>query len=239
MYFKEFHGGFGKPQVFLRNGQVAYCDCSFALKPCHACLWRTAPLNFEGFHVMAALVKTSVMARWSVEAWPLALSQLHERAHTCHIVLLLVLVWWRILCQKSLGHMQVWEWILLWINIAYQPEAVVLRISCKKRCQIDSISPAFQDMQELLRMRVLSIPSPPLHFAMWCLSPSGGKSQTGMQEREIHIYIYICCEVIIWAKFGHFRCYYLGQAGVIIWAKLFLAYKNSGFKRFFAHTVII
>ena len=54
-----------------------------------------------------------------------------------------------------------------------------------------------------------------------------------------YIYIYICCEVIIWAKFGHFRCYYLGQVGVIIWAKLFLAYKTSGFKRFFAHTVII
>ena len=53
------------------------------------------------------------------------------------------------------------------------------------------------------------------------------------------MYIYICCEVIIWAKFCHFRCYYLGQVGVIIWAKLFLAYKNSGFKRFFAHTVII
>ena len=55
----------------------------------------------------------------------------------------------------------------------------------------------------------------------------------------IHIYIHICCEVIIWAKFGHFRCYYLGQVGVIIWAKLFLAYKSSGFKRFFAHTIII
>ena len=55
----------------------------------------------------------------------------------------------------------------------------------------------------------------------------------------IYVYIYICCEVIIWAKFGHFRCYYLGQVGVIIWAKLFLAYKNSGFKRFLAHTVII
>ena len=48
----------------------------------------------------------------------------------------------------------------------------------------------------------------------------------------LYMYIYICCEVIIWAKFGHFRCYYLGQVGVIIWAKLFLAYKNSGFKRF-------
>ena len=26
-----------------------------------------------------------------------------------------------------------------------------------------------------------------------------------------HTYIYICCEVIIWAKFGHFQSYYLGQ----------------------------
>ena len=25
------------------------------------------------------------------------------------------------------------------------------------------------------------------------------------------LYIYICCEVIIWAKFGHFQSYYLGQ----------------------------
>ena len=32
---------------------------------------------------------------------------------------------------------------------------------------------------------------------------------------------------------------YLGQVGVIIWAKLFLAYENGGFKRFLAHTVII
>ena len=56
---------------------------------------------------------------------------------------------------------------------------------------------------------------------------------------NIYIYVYvcvfICCEVIIWAKFGRLRCYYLGQVGVIIWAKLFLAYKNSGFKRFW-HT---
>ena len=70
------------------------------------------------------------------------------------------------------------------------------------------------------------------------------KNKREIRERERDrergdIYIYICCEVIIWAKFGHFRCYYLGQVGVIIWAKLFLAYKNSGFKRFFAHTVII
>ena len=38
--------------------------------------------------------------------------------------------------------------------------------------------------------------------------------------------VYICSEVIIWAKFGHFRCYYLGQVGVIIWAKLFWTYKK-------------
>ena len=65
----------------------------------------------------------------------------------------------------------------------------------------------------------------------------------------IYIYIYACCGVIIWAKFGLLRCYYLGQVwflqntvcqkhykigvsafflkklraqiwGVIIWAKL-------------------
>ena len=51
----------------------------------------------------------------------------------------------------------------------------------------------------------------------------------------VYIYIYICCEVIIWAKFGHFRCYYLGQVGVIIWAKLFLAYK-IGVSSDFWHT---
>ena len=28
---------------------------------------------------------------------------------------------------------------------------------------------------------------------------------------NIYIYIYICCGVIIWAKFGLLRCYYLGQ----------------------------
>ena len=67
-------------------------------------------------------------------------------------------------------------------------------------------------------------------FAFGCPHPS---------SLYIYIYIYACCEVIIWAKFGHFRCYYLGQVAVIIWAKLFLAYKNSGFKRFLAHTVII
>ena len=55
-----------------------------------------------------------------------------------------------------------------------------------------------------------------------------------------HIYIYICCEVIIWSKFGGFwkllsgpswvfGSYYLVQVCV-------LAYKNSGFKRFVLHT---
>ena len=56
----------------------------------------------------------------------------------------------------------------------------------------------------------------------------------------IHTYIYIyVVKFFVWAKFGHFRCSYLGQVGVIIWAKLFLANKNRGFKRFLAHTVII
>ena len=53
-------------------------------------------------------------------------------------------------------------------------------------------------------------------------------------------YIYMCCEVIIWSKFGIFGSYYLVQVGfleVIIWSKfVFLTYKNSGFKRFVLHT---
>ena len=65
------------------------------------------------------------------------------------------------------------------------------------------------------------------------------RAKLGPDKNFIYIYIYKSCEVIIWAEFGLFRCYYLGQVGVIIWAKLFLAHKNSGFKRFFAHTVII
>ena len=53
-------------------------------------------------------------------------------------------------------------------------------------------------------------------------------------------YIHICCEVIIWAKFGVLNIgYFLGQAKVIIWAKLILAYFYSGFKWIFAHSVII
>ena len=42
----------------------------------------------------------------------------------------------------------------------------------------------------------------------------------------------LCCEVIIWAKFGPFKGYYLGQVGVVIRAKVLLAYLYSGFERF-------
>ena len=35
------------------------------------------------------------------------------------------------------------------------------------------------------------------------------------------LHIYICCEVIVWAKFGLLNGYYLGQVRVIIiWAKV-------------------
>ena len=71
------------------------------------------------------------------------------------------------------------------------------------------------------------------------LSPNNSPRTRWSYRETIYICVCVCCEVIIWAKFGHFRCYYLGQVGVMIWAKLFLAYKNSGFKQFLAHTVII
>ena len=50
--------------------------------------------------------------------------------------------------------------------------------------------------------------------------------------------IYICCEVIIWAKFGHLKGYYLGQVRVIIWAKFFGLYLKW-FQAIFANSVII
>ena len=34
------------------------------------------------------------------------------------------------------------------------------------------------------------------------------------------MYTYVCCEVIIWSKFGLFRGHYLVQGGVIIWSKV-------------------
>ena len=59
-------------------------------------------------------------------------------------------------------------------------------------------------------------------------------------ETHTHTHIYICCEVIIWSKFGGLGKLLSGQVGfleVIIWSKfVFLAYKNSGFKRFVLHT---
>ena len=52
----------------------------------------------------------------------------------------------------------------------------------------------------------------------------------------IYIYICICCEVIIWSKFGVFESYHLVQVGVLesyyLVQVCFLAYENSGFKRF-------
>ena len=56
----------------------------------------------------------------------------------------------------------------------------------------------------------------------------------------IHTYIYMCCEVIIWSKFGVSGSYYLVQVGVLgsyyLVQVCFLANKNSGFKRFVLHT---
>ena len=75
---------------------------------------------------------------------------------------------------------------------------------------------------------------------------------------QLYIYTYICCGVIIWAKFGLLRCYYLGQVcfyktlfvkknyktrfqhlkklraqiwGVIIWAKLAILKLQSTWPR--------
>ena len=68
----------------------------------------------------------------------------------------------------------------------------------------------------------------------------GGPKWTQYIYIYIWPHIYICCEVIIWSKFGVFKCYYLVQVGVFKCYYLvqvcFLTYKNSGFKRFGLHT---
>ena len=59
----------------------------------------------------------------------------------------------------------------------------------------------------------------------------------------IYIYIYMCCEVIIWAKFGHLKGYYLGQVRVIIWAKfvfsLYLQWFQAIFCKLSYHFVFV
>ena len=46
------------------------------------------------------------------------------------------------------------------------------------------------------------------------------------------VYIYICCGVIIWAKFGLLRCYYLGQVCFLQNTVCQKHYKNRGFSTF-------
>ena len=54
---------------------------------------------------------------------------------------------------------------------------------------------------------------------------------------SLSLYIYLCCEVIIWSKFGPFGSYYLVQ--VCFFSKTPIAkkhYKNRGFSPFFGKT---
>ena len=72
-------------------------------------------------------------------------------------------------------------------------------------------------------------------------SPSSGLLAGNKRQRqsEGERHTHMCCEVIVWAKFGPLRGSYLGQVGVIIWAKVIYSLLYSGFKQFFAHSVII
>ena len=67
----------------------------------------------------------------------------------------------------------------------------------------------------------------------------GGRETERERERDINIYIY-AVRLLSGPSLGVFGSYYLVQVGfleVIIWSKfVFLAYKNSGFKRFVLHT---
>ena len=59
-------------------------------------------------------------------------------------------------------------------------------------------------------------------------------SQLGISHNSRgYIYIYICCGVIIWAKFGLLRCYYLGQVCFLQNTVCQKHYKYRGFSTFF------
>ena len=49
----------------------------------------------------------------------------------------------------------------------------------------------------------------------------------------IHIYIYKCCGVINWAKFGHFKQLLTGPSCFVKNSLSKKHYKNRGFNRFF------
>ena len=67
-----------------------------------------------------------------------------------------------------------------------------------------------------------------------------GSQKINPCKRTRRLYIYICCEVIIWSKFGGFWKLLSGPSWVFgsyyLSKFVFLAYKNSGFKRFVLHT---
>ena len=52
----------------------------------------------------------------------------------------------------------------------------------------------------------------------------------------VYRYIHRDREVIIWAKFVHLGCYFLGEVDVLIWAKFVLSLFCCGFTLFFLHT---
>ena len=55
----------------------------------------------------------------------------------------------------------------------------------------------------------------------------------------MYVYIYICCEVIIWSKFGPIRVYYLVQVGVIICSKFLFSLFFVVSSGFLAQSIII
>ena len=61
------------------------------------------------------------------------------------------------------------------------------------------------------------------HFFMYLWGVELACGRCLMWAKPAVQHIHICCEVIIWAKFGVLKGYYLGQARVIIWAKFVFA----------------
>ena len=78
------------------------------------------------------------------------------------------------------------------------------------------------------------------HMWPW---PAHSKAKCGAWTSNLYLCPYLCIYIYAVKLLSGPSLAILGviiwASGVIIWAKLFLAFKNSGFKRFLAHTVII
>ena len=102
------------------------------------------------------------------------------------------------------------------------------------------IQQLFEDVESVSAVsKHIRICTPPsVSMASLRVSPTRGgllfllaPPEEGLGVR-IFVYVCICCEVIIWAKFGFWRVIIWAKLGLLSGPSLFSHYKNRGFRRF-------